>query len=84
MEIAGITVRDSDMLDLADILRNAGSYATAEHIETTVLAYKPHINLTPDERDQLLSALLVLPDGELAELRTTLRMDRAWRHARGL
>jgi hypothetical protein len=84
MEIAGTSVRDGYLLELATMLRTACCDTTAERLADAILADKPRINLSVDDREAILSVLSDPPNGELAELRGVLLQDRAWRHAHGL
>jgi len=46
MEIAGLSVRDSYLLELATMLRTLGSDTTAERLADSILDDKPRINLS--------------------------------------
>ena len=84
MEIAGISVRDGYLLELATMLGYAGCNTTAERIADAILDDKSRINLIVDDREAVLSVLFDPPNRELAELRGVLLQDRASRHAIGL
>jgi len=83
VEIAGTSVREGYLLELATILRSSGSDEAAGRLADAILADKKRVNLSVDDREAILSVLFDPPNSELAALRGVL-LDRAWRHANGL
>jgi hypothetical protein len=83
MMLAGLPVRDQDVLELATLLRAAGFDDGAErledahHLDTKVLA------LTVPEREVILRSLEDAPSG-LAELCKVLLQEHSWRKRVGL
>jgi hypothetical protein len=83
MMLAGLRVRDSDVLALSRFLPDAGFDDTAEKLEkghdleTKVLA------LTITDRESILRTLDDPPDG-LVELRGELLREHEWRQRVGL
>jgi len=75
MKLAGMDVRDSDVLALARLLRQAGSLDTAERPECAYDVETKLLALTLAERDEILRALEDAPTG-LATLRGQLVRDR--------
>ena len=74
MKLAGMDVRDSDVLALARLLRQAGSLDTAERPECAYDVETKLLALTLAE-DEILRALEDAPTG-LATLRGQLVRDR--------
>jgi hypothetical protein len=75
MMLAGVEVRDSDVLALARQLRRSGFDGTAERLETAYDRETRLLGLTLAERDEILRALEHAPAG-LAALRGQLVRDR--------
>lgn len=75
MKLAGLDVRDSDVLALARLLRQSGSIDTAERLERAYDVETKLLALTLGERDEILRALEDAPAG-LATLRGQLFRDR--------
>jgi hypothetical protein len=73
--LAGLDVRDSDVLALARQLRQAGFVETAEKLESAYDREARLIGLTLGERDEILRALEDAPV-RLALLRGQLLRDR--------
>ena len=76
MQLAGIPVRDQDVLELARLLREADFETVAERLENAYDAETKVLALTVPEREAILRALDDPPEG-LAELRGVLLRD-AW------
>jgi len=83
MMLAGIPVRDADVLELARLLREAGFDATAEWLEAAYDREAKIVALTIAEREQIIRALDDPPDG-LAELRGVLLAEHEGRVRQGL
>jgi len=83
MMLAGIPVRDADVLELARLLREAGFVDTAEWLEAAYDREAKIVALTIAEREQIIRALDDPPDG-LAELRGMLLAEHEWRVREGL
>ena len=75
MKLAGLDVRDSDVLALARLLRQMGAIDTAERLERAYDVETKLLGLTLGERDEILRALEDAPAG-LATLRGQLLRDR--------
>lgn len=75
MMLAGLEVRESDVLALARQLRQSGFTETAERLESTHDRETRLLALTLSERDEILRALEEAPVG-LASLRGQLLRDR--------
>jgi hypothetical protein len=83
MQLAGIPVADRDVLELALLLRAAGSAETAEGLEHAYDREAKVLALTIAEREQILVTLDDPPDG-LAELRGVLLAEHEGRVRDGL
>jgi hypothetical protein len=83
MMLAGIPVRDADVLELARLLRDAGFDEVAERLETAYDREAKVLALTIADREAILRALDDPPDG-LAELRGVLLREHEWRVRTGL
>ena len=81
--LAGIPVRDADVLELANLLRGAGFDEVAERLETAYDREAKVIALTIEDREAIIRALDDPPDG-LAELRGVLLREHEWRIKEGL
>ena len=75
MRLAGLTVSNHDVLELAVLLRRAGFTDTADTLEDDVAANRPDIALTIHEREAIISVLEDPPPGSLAELRAVLLQE---------
>ena len=71
MYVAGIRVRDEDVLDLARLLHDAGFNDTAEAIVVALEAEEEIVGLTIDDREAILRTLDDPPVG-LSQLRGVL------------
>jgi hypothetical protein len=71
MDIAGISVRNALVLELAIMLRRGDFSQTADLLEGCVAAGLPAAALTRNDRDALLSVLRDPPDS-LGDLRAAL------------
>ena len=83
MYVAGVRVRDEDVLDLARLLHDAGFNDTAEAIVVALEAEEEIVGLTIDDREALLRTLDDPPVG-LAQLRDVLLTEHDWRVREGL
>ena len=83
MMLAGISVADKDVLELARLLRNAGFEDVAERLEGAWDAETKVVALTVGERESILRALDDPPAG-LAELRCVLLREAELRVREGL
>ena len=83
MRLAGIAVRDQDVLELALLLRAAGFAGTAGRLEDAYDLETKILALTISEREHLLRALDDPPDA-LAELRGVLLVEHEGRTRGGL
>jgi hypothetical protein len=83
MMLAGIPVRDADVLELARLLRGACFDATAEWLEAAYDREARIVALTIPQREEILRALDDPPDG-LAELRGVLLAEHEGRVRQGL
>ena len=81
--LAGIPVRDQDVLELARSLRDAGFDDTAERLENAYDLETKVLALTIVEREQILRALEDCPDG-LGELPGVLAAEHEGRVREGL
>ena len=79
--LAGIPVRDPDVLDLAWLLRNAGFDDTAEALIIALEAEQALVALSITDREAILRTLDEPPDG-LAELRGVLLREHEGRGRR--
>jgi len=82
MMLAGLRVRDVDVLELAGLLRDADFENVAERLEDAYDAERKVLALTP-EREAILRALDDPPE-HLAELRAVLLREHEWRVRAGL
>jgi hypothetical protein len=80
--LAGMSVPDRDVLDLARQLRVNGINDTAEVLEHAYDHEHPIVALTIPDREAILRALEDCPD-ELAELRAVLFREHVWRVSQG-
>ena len=83
MMLAGIRVRDQDVLELAGLLRDAGFDETAETLEYAHDLQAKVLALTIVDREAILRTLDDPPDG-LAEFRGVLLREHEWRVRVGL
>lgn len=81
--LAGIPVRDQDVLELARLLRDGGFDDTAETLEDAYDAECRVLALTIPDREAIVRTLADPPDG-LAELRGVLLREHDWRVREGL
>ena len=84
MRLAGLTVPDHDVLELAVLLRSGGFTDTADKLEDDVAANRPDISLTIHEREAIIWVLDDPPPGSLAELRAVLLQEHVGRVRDGL
>ena len=78
MMLAGIPVRDQDVLELARLRREASFNETAERLEDAYDLETKILALTIEDRERILRALDDPPHG-LAELRGVLQSEHEWR-----
>ena len=83
MYVAGIRVRDEDVLELARRLYAAGFDETAERLVVALEAEEGIVGLSVDDREAILRVLDDPPDS-LAELRGVLLHEYEWRVREGL
>ncbi len=81
--LAGISVADKDVLELARLLRSAGFEDIGERLEGGWDAETKVLALTVRERESILRVLDDPPAG-LAELRGVLLRKHEWRRRVGL
>ena len=83
MELAGFAVADEHVLDLVDLLRDAGYERTAERLKWAVRYGDELVGLRIADRLAILDVLEDAPEG-LAELRGVLTSEHRWRVRHGL
>ena len=83
MYLAGVPVRDEVVLDLAQLLHDAGFDDTAEALVVALEAGQAIVALTIQDREAILRTLEDPPKG-LAELRGVLLAEHEWRVREGL
>jgi hypothetical protein len=83
MMLAGISVPDALVLELARLLRDAELPKTAEVLEQAYDAERRIVALTVTDRESILRALEDCPDG-LADLLGVLVHEHEWRVREGL
>jgi hypothetical protein len=83
MDLAGVSISDSMVLQLGHLLRQAGFTRTAEELEIAYDATRPSFGITAAGREAILGAL----DGhrdDFHELYGVLRDEDEWRRREGL
>ena len=83
MYVAGVRVRDEDVLDLARLLHDAGFDDTAEAIVVALEAEEEIVGLLIQDREAILRTLGNPPEG-LSQLRGVLPTEHEWRVREGL
>ena len=83
LRLAGVQVRDEDLLDLAWLLRNGGFNDTADALIVALEAEQALVALSIADREAILRTLDDPPIG-LAELRGVLLRELRVARARGL
>jgi hypothetical protein len=83
VKLAGLDVAPDDVIDLPQRLRNDGSKETGDSLEGALMAGVKRVELTMEEREDVLRALEECP-APLAELRATLLQEHGWRQREGL
>ena len=83
MELAGFAVADEHVLDLVDLLRDAGYERTAERLKWAVRYGDELVGLRIADRLAILDVLEDAPEG-LADLRGVLTSEHRWRVRHGL
>jgi hypothetical protein len=78
MRLAGTSVRDPDVLELARLLHQGGFSDTAEALVVALEAKQVLVALTIQDREAILRVLDEPPVG-LAELRGVLLQGHEWR-----
>jgi len=84
MQLAGLPVRDQDVLELARLLRDAGVDDTAERLEDAYDAERRVLALTIPEREAILRALEDPREEERKLARIILDADAATEVSREL
>ena len=82
MWLAGIPVRDTDVVELIDRLHAAELDTHADHLQRTLDRGARIVALDVADREAILRVLEDCPD-ELLELRATLTQEAAWRQREG-
>jgi hypothetical protein len=83
MMLAGLRVRDGDVVELAGLVRDAGFDDIAKRLEDAYDLETKVLALTIPEREAIVQALDNPPEG-LAELRGVLLREHGWRVREGL
>jgi hypothetical protein len=83
MELAGFAVADEHVLDLVDLLRDAGYDQTAERLKWAVRYGDELVGLRIADRLAILDVLEDGPEG-LIDLRGVLTSEHRWRVRHGL
>jgi hypothetical protein len=83
MYVAGVRVRDKDVLALARLLHDAGFDDTAEALVVALEAEQGIVGLSIEDRQAILRTLDDPPVG-LAKLRGVLLAEHEWRVREGL
>ena len=83
MYLAGIRIRDEDVLDLARLLYEAGFDETAEALVVALEAGEGIVGLSIEDREAILRSLDDPPEG-LSKLRGVLVTEHEWRLRVGL
>ena len=76
--LAGVPVRDRDVLDLAELLHGSGFEDTAEVLVVALEAEQVLVALTIEDRERILRVLDDPPE-RFAELRGVLLAEHEWR-----
>ena len=84
MQLAGIPIRDQDVLELARLLREGGFVDVDAKLEKGYDAETKVLALTIVDRESILQALDDPPTDVLAELGATLLVEHEWRVREGL
>jgi hypothetical protein len=85
VQLAGVPIRNADVLVLVDRLHTAEMHRTAEALEVALGSSKQAIvALSVANREQILWALDDPPTAALAELRGVLLTEHEWRVREGL
>lgn len=83
MMLAGISIDDRLVLELARRVRDAGFDDTAQRLEDAYDGETKILGLSVSDREGIVRALEDCPD-DFAELRGVLLRDHEWRLRRGL
>jgi hypothetical protein len=81
--LAGLSVPDRLVLELAQCLRTEGLHETAETLEDAHDIERDIVSLTISDREAILRALDYCPYG-LSELRGVLLLEHEWRQTEEL
>ena len=84
MHLAGNPIRDTDVLELAVLLRTGGFEDVAHKLDHARLIGTEVLALTVVDRESMLRALDDPPSDSLAELRAVLLIEHEWRVREGL
>ena len=84
MQLAGIPIPESDVLELARLLGSSGEPDLAARLEEAWENETTAFPLTVPERETILRALDDPPTEALAELRATLLVEHEWRVREGI
>lgn len=83
MQLAGFAVEDEHVLDLVELLRDAGYDETAERLKWALRYGDELVGLRIADRLAILDVLDEAPEG-LTDLRGVLRSEHRWRVRHGL
>jgi hypothetical protein len=84
VQLAGISIRDDDVLQLAELLRDGGFEVVADKLTKALLLETKVLALTVTGRESMLWALDEAPTDGLAELRGVLLAEHEWLVREGL
>ena len=83
LTLAGLTVPDRDVLELAELLRDSDLEKTAGRLEKAIAREATALGITAADRERILRALDECPES-LTELRSEFLRDHEWRVAHGM
>jgi len=82
MQLAGVSGRDRDVLELSGLLGDAGFDELAERLLMALANERPVVSLTIDEREMIIRSLDDPPES-LDELSAVLLREHEWRVREG-